>query len=49
MMGNQLETGMGYGMGWGMGWGMGLGGIGMLLVVAVFVLGIIALLKYIRN
>ncbi|WP_162891612.1 hypothetical protein [Profundibacter amoris] len=45
MMGNQLETGMGYGMGWG----MGLGGIGMLLVVAVFVLGIIALLKYIRN
>jgi hypothetical protein len=41
MMGNQLETGMGY--------GMGLGGIGMLLVVAVFVLGIIALLKYIRN
>ncbi|WP_457649098.1 hypothetical protein [Profundibacter sp.] len=44
-MGNQLETGMGYGMGWG----MGLGGIGMLLVVAVFVLGIIALLKYIRN
>jgi len=45
MMGNQLETGMGYGMGWG----MGLGGIGMLLVVAVFVLGIIALLKYIRS
>ena len=45
MMGNQLETGMETGMGWG----MGLGGIGMLLVVAVFVLGIIALLKYIRN
>ncbi|WP_428547911.1 hypothetical protein [Profundibacter sp.] len=45
MMGNQLETGMGYGMGWG----MGLGGIGMLLVAAVFVLGIIALLKYIRS
>ena len=46
-MWNQMETGMD--MGWGMGWGMGFGSIGMLLITAVFVLGIIALLKYIRN
>ncbi len=45
MMGNQLDTTMGYGMGWG----MGFGGIGMLLIVLVFTLAIIALVKYIRS
>ncbi len=42
-MNDFINTGMGTGMGWGM------GSIGMLLVTAVFVLAVIALLKYIRN
>ena len=46
-MESYMGTEFGTGMGWGMGWGMG--GIGMLLVTAVFVLAIVALLKYIRN
>jgi len=41
MMGNGFEPGMG--------WGMGIGGIGMFLVLVLVVLGIVALLKYIRS
>jgi hypothetical protein len=44
-MNDYIESGMRNG--WGMGWGMG--GIGMLLITFVFVLAIIALVKYIRN
>ncbi len=47
MMGS--ETGIGYDMGWGMGWGMGFGGVGMVLVLALILLSIFALVKYLRN
>lgn len=34
----------------GMGWGMGLGmGLGWLLVLAVLILGVAALVKYLRS
>lgn len=42
-----MENYMGTEFGTGIGWGMG--GIGMLLITGVFVLAIVALLKYIRN
>ena len=40
-----MEQGM-EGMGWGMGLGMGLG---WLLVLAVLILGVAALVKYLRS
>ena len=40
-MGTEIATGMG--------WGMGFGGIGMLLVLGLFILAIVALVKYIRS